>query len=227
LGRTTYSSGSAAAANIAAAADHRGRQRKVVAAGADSVEVTMVDSSGIRGSLEAARQGDGRAAEVLYHAYQPMLLRYLRSQEPRMADDIASEVWLAAAGALASFDGDESGFRAWLFTVARRRVIEHRRRGLRRRTDPVDPETFVETAGPADAADLATDLVDAQRAVDQMVRHLSADQSEVLILRVVADLSAAQVAELMGRPEDWVRTTQHRALKRLAAHLDARMEVTS
>lgn len=187
----------------------------------------MVDSSGIRGALEAAKQGDGRAAEVLYHAYQPMLLRYLRSQEPRMADDIASEVWLAAAGALADFDGDENGFRAWLFTVARRRVIEHRRRGLRRRTDPVDPETFVETAGPTDAADLAAGLVDAQRAVEQMVRHLSADQSEVLILRVVADLSAAQVAQLMGRPEDWVRTTQHRALKRLAAHLDARMEVTS
>lgn len=179
----------------------------------------------MRGALEAARQGDRSAAERLYHAYQPMLLRYLRSQEPRVAEDIAGEVWLAAAKALPGFEGDEGGFRSWLFTVARRRVIEHRRRGLRRRTDPVDPDSFLETAGATDAADLATDAVDAQRAVDQMVRHLSPEQSEVLILRVVADLSAAQVAELMGRQEDWVRTTQHRALKRLAAHLDARMEV--
>lgn len=176
-------------------------------------------------TLAAAKAGDERAAEQLYLDHQPMLIRYLRSQEPRTAEDLAAEVWLAAAGALADFEGDESGFRGWLFTIARRRVIEHRRRGLRRRTDSVDPEVFVETVGRDDPAQQASAAVDAQRAVDVIAQHLSPDQAEVLILRVVADLSAAQVGELMGRPEAWVRITQHRALKRLAGRLGAQMEV--
>jgi RNA polymerase sigma-70 factor (ECF subfamily) len=159
-------------------------------------------------TLAAAQRGDERAAERLYHAYH-----------------IAAEVWLAAARALPDFEGDERGFRSWLFTVAKRRVIEHRRRGLRRRTDPVDPATFVEARDDQDSAVRATDLVDAQRAVDLIAEHLSPDQAEVLILRVVADLSAAQVAQLMQRPEAWVRITQHRALKRLSAHLGTELEV--
>ena len=72
----------------------------------------------------------------------------------------------------------------------------------------------------------ATDLVEAERAVVLMSQHLTPDQSEVLILRVVADLSAAQVAELMQRPEAWVRVTQHRALKRLTSRVRAELEAT-
>jgi RNA polymerase sigma-70 factor (ECF subfamily) len=177
-------------------------------------------------TLAAARRGDQRAAEQLYRTHQPMLLRYLRSQEPRVAEDLASEVWLAAARTLPDFEGDERGFRSWLFTVAKRRVIEHRRRGVRRRTDPVDPGSFAGTGQDTDDAVRATDLVEAERAVDLMSQHLTPDQAEVLILRVVADLSAAQVAELMQRPEAWVRVTQHRALKRLTSRVRAELEAT-
>ena len=175
--------------------------------------------------LSLARAGDRRAAAELYLAYQPFLLRYLRSQERNVAEDLAAEVWVAAARALPDFEGDESGFRAWLFTVARRRVIEHRRKGLRRRTDPVEPDTFDALSGPGDPGDRAASTVDAERAVELMVRHLSADQTEVLLLRVVADLSASQVAELMGRTEAWVRLTQHRGLKRLATQMDRPLEM--
>jgi RNA polymerase sigma-70 factor (ECF subfamily) len=186
--------------------------------------VTMLQHHPVESTLDAARRGDERAAERLYRAHQPMLLRYLRSQEPRVAEDLAAEVWLAAAKALPDFEGDERGFRSWLFTVAKRRVIEHRRRGLRRRTDPVDPYSFTGTSEGADEAVRATDLVEGQRAVDLMSQHLTPDQAEVLILRVVADLSAAQVAGLMERPEAWVRVTQHRALKRLTSRVRTELE---
>lgn len=176
--------------------------------------------------LAAAQRGDERAAEQLFRAYQPALLRYLRFQERGAADDIAAEVWLAAAKSIHSFEGDEQGYRSWLFTVARRRVVEHRRRGARRRTDSVDPVQFDAAPSNEDPANAATDSLDAQQAIELMAEFLSPDQCEVLILRVVADLSAAQVGELMGRPESWVRVTQHRALKVLADRLDARMEVT-
>jgi RNA polymerase sigma-70 factor, ECF subfamily len=175
--------------------------------------------------LTAAQGGDGRAADTLFREYQPMLLRYLRSQERRVAEDLAGEVWLAAAAALQDFRGDEHGYRSWLFTVARRRVIEHRRRGIRRRTDVVDPAVFVDARAKDDPATTVVDSIDARAAVDLIGELLSADQAEVLILRTVADLSAAEVATLMDRPETWVRVTQHRAMKRLSAHLEAQVAV--
>lgn len=187
--------------------------------------MTMAGLDDFSEVLVAAVRGDERAAERLYRAFDPMLVRYLRSQEPRVADDLAGEVWLAIAGALEQFRGDESGFRSWMFTIAHRRVLEHRRRGLRRRTDPAEPESFTMDPSHEDVADTAADSVDALRAVETIAEVLSPEQAEVLILRVVADLSAAQVAELLGRPEPWVRITQHRALKKLSLRLDATMQV--
>jgi RNA polymerase sigma-70 factor, ECF subfamily len=176
--------------------------------------------------LAAAKLGDERAAERLFRAYQPALLRYLRFQEREDAEDLAAEVWLAAAGSIHEFQGEESGYRSWLFTVAHRRVVEHRRRGTRRRTDVVDPSEFESALASDDPATTTVDSMDAQRAIEVMAEFLTPEQAEVLVLRVAADLSAAQVGEMMGRPEAWVRMTQHRALKRLASHLDARTEVT-
>lgn len=62
--------------------------------------------------LARVRAGDETAASRLYRRVQPRLIRYHRSQEPRHADDLAAEVWLAVAGQLDEFDGDEAGFRA-------------------------------------------------------------------------------------------------------------------
>ena len=45
---------------------------------------------------------------------------------------------------------------------------------------------------------------------------LNEDQAEVIMLRVLGDLSIAQVAQVMGRDVVWVGVTHHRALKRLA-----------
>ncbi len=176
-------------------------------------------------TLAAAKLGDERAAARLFGAFQPPLLRYLRLQARDVAEDIAAEVWLAAARSIREFEGDERGYRAWLFTVARRRVVEHRRRTASRRTEAVDPFELEATRSLEDPAALATDAIDAQQAIEQMARILSPEQCEVLILRAVADLSAAEVGELLGRPEAWVRLAQHRALKVLAARLDVRMEV--
>jgi len=163
----------------------------------------------------------------MFRTYQPLLLRYLRSQEPRVADDLAGEVWLAAAAQIRDFRGDERGYRAWLFTVARRRVLDHRRRGIRRRTDVADPTSFLDISAPGrDPADQAVDGVDAAAAVDLIARVLPPEHAEVVILRTVADFTAGEVATLLGRTESWVRVTQHRALQRLAAHVGEKAPVT-
>jgi RNA polymerase sigma-70 factor (ECF subfamily) len=168
----------------------------------------------------AATGGGHEALTALFRAYQPMLLRYLRAQAPQLADDIASEVWLAVARHLARFTGDERGFRRWFFTIARCRLIEHRRRQTRQRTDPVDPDHMDRHDPRPDSADPATVVIErlsAQEAVTTIVAGLTPDQAEVTLLRVVGGFEVAEVARIMGRTETSVRVLCHRALRRLEA----------
>lgn len=168
------------------------------------------------GVMVAAKAGDQRAAELLFVELHPQLVRFLRASEPRMADDLAGEVWLAVARGLHSFDGDLAGFRAWVFTIARRRVADHRRTAMRRVTDPVDKDFFRDRPVADDTAGQVLGHLSAQNALDLIVRSLPVDQAEVLTLRIVADLDVAHVATVMGHSSNWVRVTQHRALRRLA-----------
>ena len=171
--------------------------------------------------VAAAGNGEHWALTELFRAYQPPLLRYFRAQEPRVADDLAGEVWIAVAGSLAQFQGDEAGFRSWLFTIARRRLIDHRRRAARQRTDVVASErldTVDEWGLGGDPATEVVDRIGAQGAVDALVGQLSADQAEAVLLRVVGGLSVAETARIMSRPPGAVRVLCHRALRQLASH---------
>jgi RNA polymerase sigma-70 factor, ECF subfamily len=171
--------------------------------------------------VDAAAGGDETALAELFRAYQPMLLRYLRGRAAGIADDVAGDVWVAVARHLGRFVGDESGFRRWLFTIARCRLIEAHRKQARQRTAPRAPETFDEhddherKADRGDPATVVVDEMSAQQAVDLIVAGLSPDQAEVVLLRIVAGLGVAEVAAIMGRSPTSVRVLCHRALRHL------------
>jgi RNA polymerase sigma-70 factor (ECF subfamily) len=157
--------------------------------------------------------GDHEGFGLLYRSLNPPLLRYLRHHAPTVAEDLASEVWVAATRNLPSFDGDIAQFRTWLFTVAKRRLVDHYRSQRRRRS--VALEVVPEPRDPMDLQAAVTAQLSAQEAVNLLVRALPADQAEVVLLRVLGDLSVEQVAHVMGRSRGAVRALQHRAIKRL------------
>jgi RNA polymerase sigma-70 factor, ECF subfamily len=178
--------------------------------------VATVDEQSFRRVLEGARAGDGRAVDALFAEMQPRFLRYLRASEPSAAEDIASEVWIAISRGLGSFTGTFTQFRAWAFTIAQRRLADHRRRVRRRPMDLPGEDTFAALPA-ADRPDVdAIGRMSAQDAVDALTSMLSFEQAEVVLLRVLGDLDAAQVGRILGRTEGWVRVNQHRAVKKLA-----------
>ena len=166
--------------------------------------------------LLAAQAGAAWAVDALFREYQPPLLRYLRARAGSEGDDLAGEVWLALVPQLVPFRGDEDGFRGLLFTIAHRRLIAHQRQAHRRRTDPVDAECLAVHPATDDTAEGGVSALSSQQAVDRLVACLPADQAEVVLLRVVAGLSAAEVGRITGRTAGAVRVLQHRALRRLA-----------
>lgn len=170
--------------------------------------------------LLAAQAGAEWAVADLYRAHAPKVLRYLRAHEPVDHADIAGDTWLDAARNLRTFTGDEHAFAGWLFTIARRRLVDHRRARRRRPVDPAPADTFARLADPSaeDAALGAGRLAD--DAARRIVALLPDDQAEVLLLRVVGGLDVATVAQITGRRPGTVRVAQHRALRRLAEQID-------
>jgi RNA polymerase sigma-70 factor (ECF subfamily) len=174
--------------------------------------------------VAAAREGSPDALTDLFRTYQPLLLRYLRAQERGMADDLAADVWVAVAGGLGRFDGDEAGFRSWLFTIARNQLIGHRRKVARRRTEPVadhDINRADEWGWGADPAWQVVRQLGVQQTVETLAAGLPVDQAEVILLRVVGELDVAEVARITNRSSGHVRVLCHRALRRLATRVDA------
>jgi RNA polymerase sigma-70 factor, ECF subfamily len=169
--------------------------------------------------LAAAQAGEEASAAVLWRDLQPRLLRYLRAVEPQAAEDIASEVWLEVARGLPRFRGEEPDFSAWLFTIARHRLIDTRRKAARRRTQPV--ARIPEGPGRDDTALDALTGVATGQALDLLSR-LPADQAEVILLRVVAGLDTGRVAAIVGKRPGTVRVLQHRGLQSLARLLPDR-----
>lgn len=164
--------------------------------------------------LASARQGDEGALAQLYRSLQPPLLRYLRRQAHAVAEDLASETWLAVARQLPSFTGTIDDFRALLFTIARRRVADHYRAVGRR---PVLEQRQVDvTEAGSDPGVLVVDELSAQQAIERLVGSLPAAQAEVVLLRVLAGLSVEEVARTLDRSAGAVRILQHRALRNLA-----------
>src|SRR2546423_5546610 len=101
-----------------------------------------VATSGFDEVLAAAQDGAQWAVAVLWRELHPRLLRFLRGLDPVAAEDVEAETWFVAARDLAKFDGDEMQFRAWMFTIARNRLIDWRRWEARRPSVAVTPEVL-------------------------------------------------------------------------------------
>jgi hypothetical protein len=121
---------------------------------------------GFPGVLDAAHVGAPWAFEHLYADLAPVVGGYLRVQGAAEPEDVTSEVFLAVFTGIGSFNGTETEFRFWVFTIAHRKLIDERRRLARRRWSP---------AGDLAAFDQTGDLL--------------ADRRDVLVLRVVGDLT--------------------------------------
>jgi len=165
--------------------------------------------------LAAAQAGDEGAFSALWRDANPVLLRYLRVIAPEVAEDVAADCWVQVVRGVSRFRGDESAWRAWLFTTARRRVIDDARYRARRPVSPVAEMPTAATPLSPDTADVVLERLSTSAAI-ALVSALPQLQAEVVLLRVLAGLDNEATARLLGRSPGAVRVAAHRGLRRLA-----------
>jgi RNA polymerase sigma-70 factor, ECF subfamily len=165
-------------------------------------------------TLARAQGGDETAFACLFRDIQPTLLRYLHVITPE-AEDVAGDTWLQVVKGLPRFRGGEEAFRAWLFTIARHRAVDAGRSRSRRADVPLTLAEGAEQPLAPDAAELALEAI-STRSVMVLIKSLPREHAEIIMLRVVAGLEAADVAQIVGKTPGAVRVTAHRALRRLA-----------
>lgn len=167
-----------------------------------------------------ARAGRPEAFSGLWSALSPTVAGYLRSRGVGAGDvdDVTSEVFLAALRGLDRFSGAGDGFRRWLFTIAHHKATDwFRVHGGRPDVDQLTPEADPRCVESAEEAALPRlQLAGLRPALDA----LPALQREVLLLRVLADLSVDQIAALLDRTPGAVRQAQKRAVASLRAAAD-------
>ena len=168
--------------------------------------------------LAAAQCGSEQAFSVLWRDVNPALLRYLRVVAAEHAEDVAAETWVQVVRGLPRFTGDEAAWRAWLFTTARRRMLDQVRLRKRHPSEPLDEIGPVDIPRTADAEQLAMDNMATESAM-ALLSKLPEQQAEVIFLRVVAGLDTEAVADMLGRSPGAVRVAAHRGLKKLATLL--------
>jgi RNA polymerase sigma-70 factor, ECF subfamily len=170
--------------------------------------------------FQAARDGQGWGLSELYRALFPRILQYLEAVEPAEAEDIACDTWLDVVDGLERFHGDEAGLRALSFSVARRRLLDLRRRRALGRTASPSSEAPIQ-AWPTNGEERAAPSVGADPAVGLITSSLTPEEADVVLLRVIGDLDVDAVAGIVGTGPSNVRLLQHRAVRRLARVLQA------
>lgn len=171
----------------------------------------------------AARGGDRGALTELLAALQPRLIRYCRAKIGSRyngyssADDVAQEVLLAALTALPTYRPTGPGFAAFVFGIAAHKIADYYRYSQRDVTTPVGAvPDFPHDNGNPEAAALRAEQ---QRKVRELLGTLSPRQREILIHRIVNELSSEETAGLLGTTPSAIRVAQHRALEKLRREL--------
>lgn len=169
--------------------------------------------------ISAHLDGDPAAMRALIARHRAPLLGFLRARVGDDAEDLSQEVWARVAGALPRYQ-DQGTFQAWLYQIARRLIIDHRRRkGARIRlvAQPEPPEGAPSRATPYhDVA--AREL---SEATEQPLAGLPADTAEVVRLRLLHDLPFREIARRQGVPLNTALGRMHRGLKLIRRALEA------
>ena len=153
----------------------------------------------------------------------PLYNFILRSvRHPQTAEEVHQDAWLRILQGARDFQR-ASKFTTWAYTVARNLCIDHARKAVLRRHPSLD-----QPSGDEDGPSLGEVLPDRGAAVDRAaignelqgriaaaIEALPPDQREVFLMREYSNLQFKEIADIVGAPENTVKSRMRYALERL------------
>jgi RNA polymerase sigma-70 factor (ECF subfamily) len=164
-------------------------------------------------------QGDRLAMQVLYGRHNVKVFRFgLRLvRNEQLAEDLISEVFLDVWRQAGKFEG-RSAVSTWLLAITRFKALS----ALRRRKDAeLDDEAAAAIEDPSDNPEVTAQKKDTSEALRKCMTSLSQDHREIIDLVYYHEKSVEEVAEIVGIPENTVKTRLFYARKKLADLLKA------
>jgi RNA polymerase sigma-70 factor (ECF subfamily) len=163
--------------------------------------------------------GDRLAMQVLFARHHVRVYRFVLRlvSDPTIAEDMISEVFLDVWRQAGRFEG-RSAVSTWLLSIARFKALS----ALRKRTDEeLDEETATAIPDTADTPEEAVQKKDKSEILRECLKSLSPEHREIVDLVYYHEKSVEEVAEIVGIPENTVKTRMFYARKRLSELLKA------
>jgi RNA polymerase sigma-70 factor (ECF subfamily) len=174
--------------------------------------------------LDRVRLGETELFEVVMRRYNRRVYRVVRAivRDDDEASDVTQEAHVNAFMHLRDFSG-RARFSTWLTRIAVHEALARvRRRSRLESLDDTDSEDVLMTSnspGPEDRASNGELRILLERAVDSLPEVFRT----TFVLRSIENLSVAETAEILGVPEDTVKTRHYRARERLQSWLSHRV----
>jgi RNA polymerase sigma-70 factor, ECF subfamily len=174
--------------------------------------------------IERVRQGDRDSFELVMRRYNQRIYRTVRAilKEEDETIDVMQEAYVSAYTHLADFSG-RARFSTWLTRIAVHEALGRLRK--RKRLAPLD-ETESEDmlmVSPATGPENSASDGELRVLLEEAVEALPETFRTTFVLRSVEQLSVAETAEVLGIPEETVKTRHHRARERLQHALTERV----
>jgi len=170
--------------------------------------------------VQRAISGDAEAFASLYDTYVDRVYRFIffRVGESRLAEDLTSQTFLKAWESVGRYQIRGLPFAAWLFRIARNKVIDN----YRVSKETVSLEAALSTQ--PDPNGRVDEKVEGHLEIEQLrvaLRRLTEDQRQVLTLKFIEGLSTKEISQITGKQEGAIRALQMRGLQALAQILGA------
>jgi RNA polymerase sigma-70 factor (ECF subfamily) len=163
--------------------------------------------------------GDRLAMQVLFARHHVRVYRFVLRlvSNPTTAEDLISEVFLDVWRQAGRFEG-RSAVSTWLLSIARFKALS----ALRKRPDAeLDEETAGAIEDTSDTPEVTIQKKDKSEQLRECLKGLSPEHREIIDLVYYHEKSVEEVAEIVGIPENTVKTRMFYARKRLSELLKA------
>ncbi|GHO59669.1 RNA polymerase sigma factor [Ktedonobacter robiniae] len=154
---------------------------------------------------------------ALYQRYAPVIFAYLLRQVPSRedAEDLLVDIFLATMEKSALASMDEQRVAAWIWTVARNKVVDYRRRSKYRASIELAKVEDVLYESEEQAPERMALKHEERQTLHTLLQELPELQRQIVHLRFGHDLTCGQIATVIDKSEAAVRMTLHRTLKLL------------